>query len=201
MKKNNFFLSKNIIMEKFTTDELKLIAEKRGIKNYQNISRKKLIRALDKWKRNFKDMRLKKLDRIAKMQNLSQNELEQIAKMNNLPRNKLEQIAKNRGIKKYKNMSKEGLLISLSKSEQSIDELRKSKSNSIVIEEIKNKFNVLRNKFSKEKIKKIRKNFHEKERINHRLKELEQKYSLTEQEETEKEDKAEELKTIEESLK
>ena len=53
-------------MENFTTDELKLIAEKRGIKNYQNMLRKKLIRALDKTKRNFNDITLKKLDRIAK---------------------------------------------------------------------------------------------------------------------------------------
>ena len=90
MKKNNFFLSKNIIMEKFTTDELKLIAEKRGIKNYQNISRKKLIKALDKSKHNCKDITLKKLDRTAKIQNLLQDELEQIAKMNNLLQNKLE---------------------------------------------------------------------------------------------------------------
>ena len=36
-------------------------------------------------------------------------------------------------------MSKEGLLIFLLKSEQSIAELRKSKSNSIEIEEIKKK--------------------------------------------------------------
>ena len=36
-------------------------------------------------------------------------------------------------------MSKEGLLISLSKSEQSITELRKSKSNSLGTEEIKKK--------------------------------------------------------------
>ena len=57
--------------------------------------------------------------------------------MQNLSRNELEQIAKKRGIKKYKNMSKEELLISLLKSEQSIAELRKSKSNSIGIEEIK----------------------------------------------------------------
>ena len=42
-------------MENFTIDELKVIAEKRGIKNYQNMSRKKLIRALDKSKSNFKD--------------------------------------------------------------------------------------------------------------------------------------------------
>ena len=49
-------------MENITTDELKLIAEKRGIKNYRDMSRKKLIRALDKSKRNFKDVTLKKLN-------------------------------------------------------------------------------------------------------------------------------------------
>ena len=86
-------------MEDFPTDELKLISEKRVIKNYQNMSRKNLIKALDKSKRNFKDITLNKLDRIAKMQNLSQDELVQIARMNNLPQNKLEQIAKKRGIK------------------------------------------------------------------------------------------------------
>ena len=82
--------------------------------------------------------------------------------MQNLLRNELEQIAKKRGIKKYKNMSKEELLISLLKSEQSIAELRKSKSNSIGIEEIKSKFNVLRNNLSKEEIKNIRKFFYRK---------------------------------------
>ena len=50
-------------------------------------------------------------------------------------------------------MSKEELSISLLKSEQSIAELNKSKSNNIGIEEIKKKFNVLRNNFSTEKIK------------------------------------------------
>ena len=59
--------------------------------------------------------------------------------MQNLSQNEQEQIAKKRGIKKYKNMSKEGLLISLLKSEQSITERRKSKSNSIKIEELKKK--------------------------------------------------------------
>ena len=86
-------------MENFITDKLKLIADKRCIKNYQSMSRKKLIRALDKSKHNFKDITLKKLDRIAKMQNLSQDELEQIARMNNLPQNKLEQIAKKEALK------------------------------------------------------------------------------------------------------
>ena len=98
------------------------------------------------------------------MQNLSENEIKQIMKMQNLSRNELEQIANKRGIKKYKNMSKEVLLISLLKSQQSITELRKSKSNSIKIEEIK-KFNVLRNNFSREKIKEIRKKNYKKEKI------------------------------------
>ena len=83
-------------------------------------------------------------------------------------------------------MSKEELLISLLKSGQNIAELRKSKPNSIGIEKIKNKFNVLWNNLSKEEIKKIRKNFHKKEKANHRLKELEQKDSLKKQEERKK---------------
>ena len=51
------------------------------------------------------------------MQNLSQNDLYQITKILNLSRNELEQIEKMRRIKNYKNMSKEGLLIALLKSE------------------------------------------------------------------------------------
>ena len=69
-------MSKHIIIENLTTDELKLMVEKRGIKNHQNMSRNKLIKALDKSKRNFKNITLKKLDRIAKMENLSQDEFE-----------------------------------------------------------------------------------------------------------------------------
>ena len=112
------------------------------------------------------------------MQNLSENEIKQIMKMQNLSRNELEQIANKRGIKKYKNMSKEVLLISLLKSQQSITELRKSKSNSIKIEEIK-KFNVLRNNFSREKIKEIRKKIHKEERIDKYFREQEEKKNKT----------------------
>ena len=57
-------------------------------------------------------------------------------------------------------MPKKELLTSLLKSEQSITELHKSKSNSIGIEEIKKIINVLRNNFSKEIIKEIRKKIH-----------------------------------------
>ena len=72
-------------------------------------------------------------------------------------------------------MSKEGLSISILKSGQSIAELRKSKSNSIGIEEIKNKFSMLRNNLSKKEIEEIRENFYRKEKADHRLKELEKK--------------------------
>ena len=54
-------------------------------------------------------------------------------------------------------MSKEELITALLKSEQSPAELYKSKSNNAEIEETKKTFNELRNKFSKSKIKEIRK--------------------------------------------
>ena len=84
--------------------------------------------------------------------------------MQNLSQNELEKIAKKRCIKNYKNMSKEELLIALLKSEQNHAELYKSKSNNAEIEETKKIFNELRNKFSKSKIKEIRKKLYEKEK-------------------------------------
>ena len=57
-----------------------------------------------------------------------------------LTTHELRLVARKRGIKNYKNMSKEGLLIALLKLEQSLAELRKSKSNSAKIEETKNLF-------------------------------------------------------------
>ena len=162
-------------MINLTTYELKLIAGKRGIKNYQNMSREKLLSTLDESEHIFKNLSQNGLERIAKMQNLSQNELEQITKMWNLLQNELEQIAKMRRIKNYKNMSREELLIALLKSKQSHAELRRSKDNNAEIEETKKFFNELRNRFSKEKIKRIRKKFHSREGIGEYLKKLEKK--------------------------
>ena len=79
--------------------------------------------------------------------------------MQYLSRNKLEQIAKTRGIKDYKNVSKENLLIALLKSEQSITELPRSKDNNSKTEEIKTFFNELRSRFSEEKLKKLEERF------------------------------------------
>ena len=115
-------------MVNLTTHELRLIAGKRGIKNYKNMSRERLLSTLDESEHNFKNMSQNGLEQIAKMQNLSQNKLEQITKMRNLLQNELEKIAKMGHIKNYKKMSKEGLLIALLKSKQSHAELYKSKS-------------------------------------------------------------------------
>ena len=48
-------MSKHIIMVNLTTQELKLIAGKRGIKSYQNMSREKLLSTLDESKRIFEN--------------------------------------------------------------------------------------------------------------------------------------------------
>ena len=79
--------------------------------------------------------------------------------MSNLSQNELEQIAKTRCIKNCKNMSREELLTALLKSKQSHTELRRSKDNNAEIEETKKIFNELRNRFSKEKRKKLEENF------------------------------------------
>ena len=146
-------------MVKITKYELRLIARNRGIKNYQNMSREKLLSTLDESERIFENLSQNGLERIAKMQNLSQNELKQIIKMQNLSQNELEQIAKMRRIKNYKNMLRENLLIALLKSKQSHAQLRRSKDSNIEIEETKNIFNELRNNLSKEEIKKLGENF------------------------------------------
>ena len=67
--------------------------------------------------------------------------------MLNLSSNKLKLIAKNRGIKDYKNKSKDELTKILSKPEPKIS-----------IEKIRKKFNQSRDRFSKSKIKLIRRN-------------------------------------------
>ena len=147
----------------------------RGISNYQNMSRKKLLSILDKLERITKNSSKNGLNKIVKMQNLSLNELEQIERMNNLLLNKLKQIAKIRHIKNYEDMSKEDLLIALLKSNKSHTELRKSQCNNEERGETKKLFNELRNNFSKEEIRKIRRKFYLVESVDKYLKELEKK--------------------------
>ena len=146
-------------MIKLTKYELKLIVGNRGIKNCQNMSEEKLLGAVLKYDHITKNLSQNGLENIARIQNLSLNDLEQIEKMNNLSLNKLKQIAKTRSIKTNKNISKEGLLIALLKSNQSHTELRKNEDNNVEIGETKKLFNEFRNNFSKEEIKKIRRKF------------------------------------------
>ena len=125
-------------MVKFTTNKLRLITKNRGIKNYQNMSKEKLLSTLDELECVFENLSQNGLERIAKIDNLSQNNLKEIAETQGLSQNKLEQISKMKLNKNYKSMSKERLLIPLLKSGQSHTELSKSKSNNSEIQEIKN---------------------------------------------------------------
>ena len=137
--KKIFFLVKTYNYDKLHKRRTKTNRRKRGIKNYQNMSGKKLLRNLDKSGPNFKNISQNGLEQIAKVQNLSQNEPDQIIRMKNLPQNEFEKIAKIRRIKNYKKMSKEGLLIPLLKSEHRPAELYKNESNNAEIEETKKK--------------------------------------------------------------
>ena len=62
-------------MVNLTTHELRLITEKRGIKNYKNMSKEKLLSTLDESEPNFKTISQNGLERIAKMRNLSKMNL------------------------------------------------------------------------------------------------------------------------------
>ena len=188
-------------MVKLTKYEVKLIAKNRGIKDYQSMSREKLLVVLNKSECITEHLSKYGLNKIIGMQNLSPNDLEQIERMNNLSENKLKQIAMTIHIKNYKDMSKEDLLIALLKSNQSHIELRKSEDNNTEIEETKKIFNELRNNFSKKEVKKIRRKFYLKKYFKEYFKKLEQKDSLIKQEKQKKERCAEALKKIEEYLK
>ena len=66
-------MSKHIIMINLTKYKLRLIAGKRGIKNYKNMSRERLLSILDESECNFKNILQNGLEQIIKRQNLSQN--------------------------------------------------------------------------------------------------------------------------------
>ena len=79
-----------MIMVNLTTNKLRLIARKTGMKDYQNMSEKRLLSTLDKTDQIFENLLQNGLEEIIKMQNLSQNDLKQITRMNNLLQHKLQ---------------------------------------------------------------------------------------------------------------
>ena len=87
-------MSKHIIMVNLTTYKLKLMAEKRNIKDYKKMSGEELLRTFNKSERFLKNLSQNGPEQIAKIRNLSQNEIKRIIKMQNLSQNKLEQIPK-----------------------------------------------------------------------------------------------------------
>ena len=81
-------------MTNLATHELRLIAEKRKIKDYKKMSREELLRTFEESEPFIKNLSQNRHGRIAKIQNLSQNEIKEIIKMLNLSGNELEEIAK-----------------------------------------------------------------------------------------------------------
>ena len=108
--------SKNI---ELTRKEYNLIAKNRGIQEPQNMSTEELLNTLSRYdsKRKVKSNRRKllkiKLEKIAKIQNISKNELNKAEKLQNKSIDELRGIARLRRIKNSDNLTKEDLIISL----------------------------------------------------------------------------------------
>ena len=136
----------------FTRKEYDLIAKNRGIKEPQNMSTEELLNTLSRYdsKRKVKSNRRKllkiKLEKIAKIQNISKNELSKAEKLQNKSIDELRGIARLRRIKNYDNLTKEDLIISFLKSESNPLERNYMKyfNNSTSDDKIKYKINDIR---------------------------------------------------------
>ena len=136
----------------FTRKEYDLIAKNRGIKEPQNMSTEELLNTLSRYdsRRKVKSNRRKllkiKLEKIAKIQNISKNELSKAEKLQNKSINELRGIARLRRIKNYDNLTKEDLIISFLKSESNPLERNYMKyfNNSTSDDKIKYKINDIR---------------------------------------------------------
>ena len=105
-------------MLELTREEYNLIAERRGIKKPQNMSTKKLINILNRYDSKRKGKKLLKIGlwKVPKITNISENE---VNKAESLQRKSINEIARLRRIKNRDKLTKEGLIISLLKSESS----------------------------------------------------------------------------------
>ena len=135
----------------FTRKEYDLIAESRGIEEPQNMSTEELLNALSRYdskckvKTSRKKLLKMKLEKIAKIENISKNEFRKAKKLQNKSIDELHGIAKLRGIKNYDNLTKEDLIFSLLKSESNPVECSYMKYfNNNTNDEIKGKINYIR---------------------------------------------------------
>ena len=114
--------SKNV---ELTWKEYNLIAKNRGIQEPQNMSTEELLNTLSRYdsklkvKSNHRKLLKIKLEKIAKMQNISKDELNKAKKLQNKSKDELRGITRLRRIKNSDNLTKEDLIISLLKSESS----------------------------------------------------------------------------------
>ena len=108
-------------MVELIREEYNLIAERRGIKKPQNMSTKKLINILNRYDSKRKTSKLSKIElgKVAKIPNISENEVNQAEKLQRKSIDELKEIARLRRIKNWDKLKKQGLIISLSKSESS----------------------------------------------------------------------------------
>ena len=169
-------------MVKVTEYKLRKTAKNKGIIGYQNKPKKELLRVIYKLKHSTDNLSGNGINKIVNMQNLSLNELTKIERINNLSLNALKQTAIARNIKNYEDMSKEDLLIALTRSNERHTELLNFGDSNTEIGETKKLFNKLRSNFSLKEIKEHREEFHKKEL---RYKQLKEKDSLTKEEKKE----------------
>ena len=108
-------------MMELTREEYNLIAKGRGIEKPQNMSTKNLINTLNRHNGRQKPPKLSEigLEKIAKMLNISENEVNQAEKLQRKSIDELKAIARLIRIKNRDKLIKEGLIISLLKSESS----------------------------------------------------------------------------------
>ena len=124
--------------------ELRLIAKNRGIKNYKNMRTEKLLSTLNETEPNLNIISERRLNQIAKMQNLSHNDLNRITNMYSHSRDELDSVAKMRRIKNRKRMSRKELIIALLKSKRGISERFSSNLDDSKISDIRRILNRLR---------------------------------------------------------
>ena len=166
-----------------TTKGYNLIAKNRGIKEPQNMSAEELLNSFSRYdskrkvKNNSKKLSKIKLEKIAKIQNISKNELSMAEKLQNKSIDELRGITRLRRIKNYDNLTKEDLIISLLKSESNPAEnnhmkyFNNSTSSDTYDDKIKSKINDIRiilcrlgNIVTKNDRKKIKKELYELEK-------------------------------------
>ena len=181
-----------------TREEYNLITKNRGIIQPQKMSTQELLNTLSRYdsRRKVKSNRRKllevKLEKIAKIQNISKNELNKVKNLQKKSIDELRGIARLRKMKNSDNLTKEGLIISLLKSESSRAECNYIKhfNDNTNDDKIRGKINDIRMILSRlgNMVTK-----HDRKEIKKELYEIEKKENLSEKEKEENYDRLAEL--------